>query len=211
MNSRNILRRVKLFSTDSCAYGKMHALIPVVTLYWISIAPKWSSYAQYCNSWSPLSRPLLSPSKCGSIRFTYKSSIFNWDIPMRLPPMSYIRNKRPMNREKTPFTNMQINNVTYLGHGFHISSNFQGNEICNTHTRARPQSTLVIMYPKRVQKLFVITEVRYILGSVKLLFNITFKFIQLKLPCFQLSCIWTWTDTFCTHKNTHYYIRESVM
>jgi hypothetical protein len=35
--------------------------------------------------------------------------------------------------------------------------------------------------PREVQKLSVITEVRYIWGSVKLLFNITFKCIPLKL------------------------------
>jgi hypothetical protein len=40
--------------------------------------------------------------------------------------------------------------------------------------------------PRGVQKLSVITEVRYIRGSVKLLFNITFKFIPLKLRLFSV-------------------------
>jgi hypothetical protein len=48
------------------------------------------------------------------------------------------------------------------------------------------QSASVITDPKGSPKLPVITEVHYIRGLVKLLFNITFKFIPLKLRLFSV-------------------------
>jgi hypothetical protein len=65
--------------------------------------------------------------------------------------------------------------------------------LCNSDTLQRIvvlhnqiQLTSVITDPKGSKKLYVITEVRHIRGSVNLLFNITFKFIPLKLRLFSV-------------------------